>query len=387
MSNDLPIVDANLKTYLESTLGSNIVAYYLSAVSTPQEDYTLHVFNNYDRVDSILEAFREYEYQAKLHPEFHNVIVCKPKGPFQLQHDHSLKEIIVDNRASEMIYQGADVFVPGVKRANRVQKNDAIMVKGQHGIIVAKAKALMSHNDILSSNKGIAAKNLLSPFRVPSLSELHLEKFPVFFQSLPAFLVSLNLEPTASDKILDCCAAPGNKTIHLSELTHNKASIVAVDRSKSRLNKLEQKCKQFKLSNIHSITGNIIELSKKWTLKFDKIIVDPPCTALGLRPKLAITTSKKVIESTSRYQKAILFAACKLLKPGGIMIYSTCTITIAENEEIIDYALSELGLKILDQSYVFSDVLSLSDFSFPVQRFIPGIHKTVGYFIAKLQKC
>ncbi|MHA1684968.1 MAG: methyltransferase domain-containing protein [Candidatus Heimdallarchaeaceae archaeon] len=386
MTQQIPIVNHDLHLYLIETLGSTLTKRYLKAVASPQEMYTLHIFSKYEDIDGIIELLRHHKYKASIHPEFQNLIVITPKGPFTVDVSNVLKEIIVDNRASEMIYQGANVFVPGIKRANKVKKGDIVKIRGQHGIIVAKAKALMNHNKMLATKKGIAAKTIEAPYQVPSLTELGLEKEPVYFQSLPAYLVSMNIEPEPHERILDCCAAPGNKTIHLSELTGNNATIIAVDRSTKRLSKLEQKCHQFHLTNIRTVSGNIIELSKEWTLKFDKIIVDPPCTALGLRPKLSIGFSKDTTTSTAKYQKAILFACNKLLKKGGTIVYSTCTITTSENEETIEYAISDLNLEIVEQQHRISSLRSLTDTSFPVQRFIPGIHKTVGYFIAKLQK-
>jgi len=386
MTQQIPIVRYDLLSYLSETLGDTLTKRYIEAVASPQEMYTLHIFNKYEQIDRIVEILKSHGYSASIHSKFQNLIVTAPRGPFPVNVDDELKEIIVDNRASEMIFQGADVFIPGIKRANKIKKGDMVKVRGQHGIIVAKAESMMNHSEMLELKKGIAAKTIESRYQVPNIIELGLEKEPVYFQSLPAYLVSMNIKPEPNERILDCCAAPGNKTIHLSELTGNKATIIAVDRSTKRLSKLEQKCHQFHLTNIRTIAGNIIELSKKWTMKFNKILVDPPCTALGLRPKLSIDISHDMITSITKYQKAILFACNKLLKEGGYIVYSTCSITTDENEKVIKYALSDLNLEIVEQEYVISDLQSLINTSWPVQRFIPGIHKTVGYFIAKLRK-
>ena len=115
-------------------------------------------------------------------------------------------------------------------------------------------------------------------------------------------------------------------------------------------------------------------------------MVDPPCTALGVRPRLVLDVERKTIESTANYQKAILYACNKLLKLGGQLIYSTCTITKEENEDVVNRAL-DLGLKIIEQNYKTATIRSIdADASLPVQRFIPGQDRTVGYFIAKFRK-
>ena len=381
-----PQILEELRDYLDTLLGSDLAKKYLKAISTPMEEYALHIFQELELAEEIIERNEEDGFKANLHKDFPNLIITQPKGPFEVKPPEESKEIIVDNRAAEMIYQGSDVFVPGVKRANKVKENDLVSVRNQKEVLVAKAKALMNHNTILSTKKGIAAKNIDSYYKVPSIPQQNLEKYPIYFHSIPAYLTSLNLEPQKSENILDCCAAPGNKTIHLSELSKGTGKIVAVDRSRKRLNHLNKKISKFKIKNIEVIVGNIIELSKEWNAKFDKILIDPPCTALGLRPRLVLEINKNTIKTTAEYQKAILYACNQLLKPGGEMVYSTCTITEEENEGVIERA-TELGLKIEDQKYELSQVPpSTIDSHQFMQRFIPGRDKTLGYFIAKLKK-
>ncbi|TFG10857.1 methyltransferase domain-containing protein [Candidatus Heimdallarchaeota archaeon] len=380
-------VGTEFRAYVEKLFGVNLARKYFEKISTPMEDYTLHLFKKYDAVDMIIEKFQQLQYETDKHKEFSNIIITKPQGPFRIDFQEELKEIILDNRAAEMVYQGSNIFVPGVKRANKVKRGDEIKAINQTQTPVAKALALMSHSDMLAVNKGVAAQNVQSPFKVPNLEQVNLKDFPAYFQSLPAYLASINLEPQPGEKILDCCAAPGNKTLHLSELTKEEATIVAVDRSKNRIRKLEEKIQIHHLKNINTQVGDIVKLSKSWSVKFDKILIDPPCTSLGLRPRLVLNTNKKTIQATADYQKAIVYSCDELLRPGGTMIYSTCTITKEENEEVIDYANKKLGLKVIEQDYTESVVGSIDEnITHPVQRFIPGEHKTVGFFICKLFK-
>jgi len=384
---ELPIISEELSKYLNDLLGKKLRKKYLKSIITPMEEYTLHIFKNYEKIDITLRNLQNLGYKARINKRFQNLIEVKPKGPFKLIVEEDLKEIVVDNRASEMIYQGSDVFIPGIKRANKVRKNDQVKIVSLEQILVAKAEALMSHNEILSKKKGIAAKNILSPYKVPSLLELQMENEPLFFQSFPAYLTSLNVDPGSEEKILDCCSAPGNKTIHLHELSDGKGKIFAVDRSSNRLQKLNERIEKFKLRNITTLKGNIVEISKNWQVKFDKILVDPPCTALGLRPRLHINIPHKIIKESSRYQKKILKACSKMLKTKGILVYSTCTITKEENEEVIEYIINNSDLKLVEQEFQFGNTyLSQSQIQCGIQRFIPGIDQTVGFFIAKLQK-
>ncbi len=375
------------REYVEALFGDVLAKNYFEKISTPMEEYTLHVFQEYGMVEGIEESFRQIGYETRVHNEFPNVIITKPKGQFTLEFEENMKEMIVDNRAAEMIYQGSDIFIPGVKRANKVKINDIVKVINQEKIPVAKAQALLNHHDMLIQRKGVAAKNLLSPFKVPNLQQVGLDDFPAYFQSLPAYLTSINLEPEPNEKILDCCAAPGNKTIHLNELSKNRATIIAVDRSRNRMQKLNEKIAKHRLKNIQTKVGDIVKLSKSWDVKFDKILIDPPCSSLGLRPRLVHNIDVKMIKSIAKYQKAIFFACDKLLKNNGTIVYSTCTVTKEENEEIIHHAIEDMDYRVVEQKFVFSQTnISIADFAYPVQRFIPGIDNTLGYFIAKLQK-
>ncbi len=383
----IPIISKELEAYITDLLGENIASKYFNNISTPMEEYTLHVYKNEKIIDEILQTLQRNKFQASVHRVYSNLIICSPNGPFKLDSQSNLKKIVVDTKASEMIYQGADVYVPGVKRANKVKQGDIVQVVNQQNIHVANAEAQMCQKEMLENRKGLAAKNLQSPYVVPSVEQLNLDNLPIYFQSFPAYLASLNLEPKANERILDCCAAPGNKTIHLSEIAGDKARVVAVDRSKNRLRKLSEKIDKFRIKNIEITSGDIIELSKKWNIKFDKILIDPPCTALGLRPRLSINTTKEAIKSMSRYQKAIFHACNELIKPQGEVIYSTCTISREENEDVITYANEKLDFETIEQRYRHSDYASVvEDSKYPVQRFIPGIHKTLGYFIAKMRK-
>ncbi len=385
MVTEIPVLSKEIEIYFNNLLGETLATEYFTSIGTPMEEYTLHVFEDLTIIEDILQKLNENGFEARIHKEYSNLIICTPKGPFRLESQSDKKKIVVDAKASEMIYQGADIYVPGVKRANKVKKRDIVQIVNQQNIHVANAEAQMSHREMLEKQRGIAAKNLQSPYIVPSTEQLNLDSFPVYFQSFPAYLTCLNLDPNPGEKILDCCAAPGNKTVHLSEITRDEAKIVAVDRSANRLKKLSNKVEKFGIRNIECISGDIIKLSKEWTVKFDRILIDPPCTALGLRPKLSLTTSIDAINSTARYQKSIIHACSKLLKSGGELIYSTCTIPKEENEDVVEYSIEKLGFKIKEQKYRHSNYsLKAEDSRYPIQRFIPGIHKTNGYFIANL---
>ncbi len=381
-----PYITNNAKKYLHSALGEKLASIYFDAIITPMTDYTLHFYSDYDLIDNVSKEFEKQGFKNRINEKFNNLLVIKPKGPFKIKKDNNIKTITVDNIASEMIYQGADLFVPGIKRISKISKGTIVNIQSQNKVFVAEGFTLMNHVEISSKEHGIAVKNIKSPYQVPSKNDKKIKNSSAYFQSIPSYLVSLNLEPKKGDTILDACAAPGGKTLHISEITQNQSKIIAIDRSSNRLSKLKEKIKKLKLQNISCIVGDILKITKDLP-KFDKILVDPPCSALGVRPRLHFDVNKKQIQDIANYQKAILTACNERLKENGTIIYSTCSITPEENEEVIMFAQNKLNLKVVEPSVPYSSMGSIkADFTFPVLRFIPGVHKTAGFFISKLKK-
>ena len=192
-------------------------------------------------------------------------------------------------------------------------------------------------------------------------------------QNLPSVLVGHFLDPQPGDVIYDMCGAPGGKTSHLALRSKGKATIVMSDKSRKKVVTAEHffdelgysqtiyplhvdatKCVDEQASpgvpSVQEILSkaspspddgllNVTHFSPE---SFDKILLDPPCSALGLRPKLLIPqkTSKELI-SHANYQKRFIRQAVRLLKPGGFMTFSTCTIHAMENEANVRFLLDE----------------------------------------------
>ena len=156
-------------------------------------------------------------------------------------------------------------------------------------------------------------------------------------QDSSAQLVSHFLNPQPHESIFDACAAPGGKATHIAELMENKGLIVACDNIKSRLKKIQQNISRLGLTSIKVIEGDssIIELDQK----FDKILIDAPCSGLGTlhkRPDIRWQQKPEKIVQLASKQLAILTNMAKWVKDNGCMVYATCTLNPMENEEVID---------------------------------------------------
>ena len=167
----------------------------------------------------------------------------------------------------------------------------------------------------------------------------------IFIQNQASWLPVLALDPLPGEKILDICAAPGGKASHIAELTENQAELWVNDNSRVRLFKLRSNFSRLGVRYNEQTMYGIDRLPHVLPLaSFDKILLDAPCSGEGL---LNITRDKDFeywslaqIKRLQQLQKKGITAAWKLLKPGGTLVYSTCTMAPEENEAVVDYLLS-----------------------------------------------
>jgi 16S rRNA (cytosine967-C5)-methyltransferase len=157
-------------------------------------------------------------------------------------------------------------------------------------------------------------------------------------QSRAAMLVARSLAPRAGERVLDLCAAPGGKTTHLAALMQNGGEIVAVERNPRRARALEGTVQRMRAGNVRVEVADAA-IRRPEGPSFDRVLVDPPCSGLGtLQARADLrwrVTPDDVGEMASR-QAAILAAGAAALRPGGVLVYSTCTISPTENERPIE---------------------------------------------------
>lgn len=165
-------------------------------------------------------------------------------------------------------------------------------------------------------------------------SEMFRQGFFVVQDESAGLVVKL-LDPQPGDRVLDLCAAPGGKTTFIGELMKNIGELVAVDRYETRLNLVKNACQRLGVANAHFITADAAELQ---TASADKVLVDAPCSALGVlskKPDAKWKREPEDIDHLTRIQDAILANAASLVKPGGVLLYSTCTTEPEENIAIV----------------------------------------------------
>jgi 16S rRNA (cytosine967-C5)-methyltransferase len=157
----------------------------------------------------------------------------------------------------------------------------------------------------------------------------------VSIQDKSSMLVGGIVAPEKEDVILDACSAPGGKACHLAEIMNNQGQIEATDIHEHKIDLINFNIKKLRLSNILSYTHDATE---KYDKVYDKILVDAPCSGLGVlrhKPEIKYEQNKATINSLVETQLAILENVKANVKPGGTLIYSTCTIEQLENENVI----------------------------------------------------
>lgn len=165
------------------------------------------------------------------------------------------------------------------------------------------------------------------------------QKGYVTIQDESSMLVAKALHIKEHDHILDSCAAPGGKSTHIGEILSNTGKVVSLDLHEHKVKLIEAHAKRLGLKNIETKTLDSRKVLEHFSSEsFDKILVDAPCTGFGVirrKPEIKYTKTEKDITSLSTIQLEILQAVAPLLKPGGILVYSTCTIDHEENSDVV----------------------------------------------------
>nr|WP_322686591.1 16S rRNA (cytosine(967)-C(5))-methyltransferase [Nostoc sp. DedQUE07]MDZ8133207.1 16S rRNA (cytosine(967)-C(5))-methyltransferase [Nostoc sp. DedQUE07] len=162
-------------------------------------------------------------------------------------------------------------------------------------------------------------------------------------QDASAQLVGHLLDPQPGEVIIDVCAAPGGKTTHIAELMADEGKIWACDRTASRLRKLQENFQRLNLQSIQIYTGDSRH-SKQFQNTADRVLLDAPCSGLGTMHRHADARWRQTPESVrelSVLQRELLTHTSTFVKPGGVLVYATCTLHPAENEEVVSAFLAD----------------------------------------------
>jgi len=189
------------------------------------------------------------------------------------------------------------------------------------------------------------------------------------------------LEPMENSVVLDICAAPGSKSCNIQELTNNQSIIYCNDINNNKIDRIKENVYKCGVENVQYLNFDATILQEDLINKFDRILVDAPCSATGVinkNPEIKLFRTKKDVEDLVETQRRILENCEKYLKKGGILVYSTCSLLKEENEENVDYIENKLNLKREDIDF-YGDK---NEFI----KLMPFQKGTQGFFISKFLK-
>jgi 16S rRNA (cytosine967-C5)-methyltransferase len=209
----------------------------------------------------------------------------------------------------------------------------------------------------------------------------------ILAQSRAAMLVAHALDPQPGERVLDLCAAPGGKSTHIAALMDGKGEVVSVERNRVRAAELLATAGRLHAHNIRVELADAAVARPEGSV-YDRVLIDPPCSGLGTlqaRPDLRWRVSPQGVEQLARIQMAILDAGAQALRPGGVLVYSTCTISAPENEQQIesflertrDFALEDLGHEQRSHIHPRMSQALLT---------LPHRDRTAGFFIARMRR-
>ena len=324
---------------------------FLDSIKRPNSRLYVRVNTLKTTVDEVLQSMKGF----KKDEDFPEAIYAEVKGPNKLESLDS--KVIVDKKTAESVMLGADVYPPGIKKIIANEGN-SVEVVSENGITVANGELVR-----LPGGK-FTVKVYNSLYSSPKLADTkEIKEGKIYVQGKASMYVAWIIDPQPGEFIVDMTAAPGGKLSHIYQL-EPRARIIGFDHTYKKVEKMKQLFKKMNV-NVQVFVHDSRYLSELGIKDVDKVLIDPPCSTLGLRPKVYDKKTKTDLMNLHAYQKQFLNSAYELLKKDGEVIYSTCTVTEIENEEVVNDPRFDIEYMI---------------------RFHPQIHDMTGFFIAKLKK-
>ena len=210
-------------------------------------------------------------------------------------------------------------------------------------------------------------------------------------QSRASMLVARAVDPRPGERVLDLCAAPGAKTTHLAALMHDDGEVVAVESDPTRAQASAENAARLGAASVRVVTGDAAEPS--FGEGYDRVLVDPPCSDLGTlqsRPDARWRKSAGQVAELARLQRRILDAAATAVRPGGRLVYSTCTISAAENaRQVEDFVRDNAKFRVCDLTTWHPRLAAVPAAGTASRGFLqtlPHRDGTDGFFIAALER-
>lgn len=269
---------------------------------------------------------------------------------------------------TEQLLTAGNAHPPLTIRANRLKNSpeELLALLTEHGV-QARPGTVSPDALILTAPDGLT--------RLPAFVE---GRFTI--QDESAMLVAAVVDPQPGERILDTCAAPGGKTTHLAERMDNRGEIVAWDLHQNKLGLIHESADRLGIAIIRTEQRDATQPDSVSEDMFDRVLVDAPCTGTGIirrKPDIKWNRTPGDVAALVEIQTRILYNAGRYVKPGGVLVYSTCSLERAENEDVCSRFLAQPA----SEGPTFD-----ADGQGAYRRLFPDNPETDGFFIARFTR-
>ena len=218
-----------------------------------------------------------------------------------------------------------------------------------------------------------------------------------YVQSLSSMIPALVLNPNRNNIVMDLCAAPGSKTTQLAEMMNNEGTLIANEISFERMKSLVFNVDKMNLANIGILQGKGELLNQVYENYFDKILVDAPCSALGIVQKKGEVSNwwnENKLNNFTDLQTRLLVSAIRMCKVGGEIVYSTCTLSYEENELVLNKILKKYPVELIEIKLPVKSKDPFTNYEADIldpsivkaKRIVPWEINSEGFFVSKIKK-
>ncbi len=382
--------DDALLEHLREIYGDDLEQLMESLLTPPRRLYLRVNLRRISR-DELLSMLRERGIMAYPDKYLEEAIYVEIKGPNKIPVTDA--RVVVDKKTAESVMMGANVYAPGVVDVPRTSPGREVNIVAPNGVLVGLGILINNYEEALKKRKGIVVKTITSLYDAPKLRELPEWENGFFYeQSYPSIIASRLLDKRkVKGYIVDMCAAPGGKLSHIASLCSTTCEVLGFDRSGRKILETYKTLRRLGIGNavLFKADSRYLDLDHSYLInRIRGVILDPPCSNLGVRPKVYDVKSFRDILSYAEYQKQFIKPAYKLLKSSGLLVYSTCTLTVEENEKVVAYAVEKYGFRVVDIDIGRKGIAREAYFEgvFVGLRFEPHLHDTPGHFLSLLIK-
>lgn len=211
----------------------------------------------------------------------------------------------------------------------------------------------------------------------------------IYIQDVSSMLVAEAADPKPGDYVVDLCAAPGGKSLHVSDKMGDFGMVEARDLTQYKVDLIQDNIQRLNLINVTAVQADATVYDGGLESKADIVLADVPCSGMGVigkKPDIKYNLTSIQLEELTLLQRKILHNAAAYVKPGGTLIYSTCTIGSKENQNNVEWFVKNYPFELESLDPYLPEELHSGSTKKGYLQLLPGIHKTDGFFLARMKK-